>query len=77
MDEKIKVAIERLSPELLEKHKEAIAEGFENKVCPKCDAVYLAHHNFVACPFAHTDECPMVAKGAKSLLRKLLGSDEE
>ncbi len=77
MDEKIKAAIEKLSPELLEKHKEALAEGFEDKVCPKCDVIYLAHHHFVDCFLAHSGECPMVAKGTKSLVERILGSDEE
>lgn len=62
MADKIKVAIENLSPELLEKHKEAIAEGFKDKVCPKCDVAYLAHHHFIACTLAHIGECPMFSK---------------
>ena len=74
MADKIKLAIESLSPELLEKHQEAIVEGFEDKVCSKCGVVYLAHHHFVSCLLAHCGECPMVSKGAKTLLRRLLGS---
>ncbi len=74
---KIKKAISELSLSLSEKHKEALKEGYKDELCPKCGAVYLAHHHFVACGLARCGECPMVSKSdPRSLLKQLMEEDE-
>jgi len=74
---KIKNAIKKLTPELKEKHKEALAEGYKDEVCKKCGTVLLAHHHFVHCVNARLGECPMVSKKMpKSLLDMMVGEEE-
>ncbi len=61
LDPKIASAIAELSPELKTKHKEALAEGHTDDVCPRCDQVLLAHQHFLRC---RDTECPQVSRGA-------------
>ena len=77
MNKQIKQAIKELSAELLKKHKEALAEGYKDKICPKCGNIFLAHHHFVNCHLAHCGECPMVSQGTKSVFEHILGEITE
>ena len=70
--DKIQKVIKALTPDLIEKHREALAEGYKDEVCPKCEQVFLSHHHFVNCIYAHCEDCPMVPSGAKSLLEQIL-----
>ena len=70
---KIKNSIKNLTPELIIEHNKCLAEGFKDKVCPKCGVVYLAHHHFINCELGRYGECPIVSKSnPKSILQQLL-----
>lgn len=56
MDERLKLALNNLSPELKVEHDKCIAEGLKDEFCPKCDRLFLAHHHFVRC---NEKSCPM------------------
>jgi len=72
----IEEAIRNLSPELKEKHKKALAEGYKNEICPECKTVLLAHHHFLMCAKVREGKCPMVSKSnPKSLLEQILPDD--
>lgn len=50
-------------------HQEAIGEGYKDEVCPKCGAIFLAHHHLLDCP---DRDCPMKGNDGKSILEMLL-----
>lgn len=54
-------------------HEEALEEGYEDKICPKCGVVFLAHHHFVRCEYAKLGTCAMVKSDTKSVLENIIG----
>ena len=70
---KIDKAISLLSPNQIKSHDESLGQGYEDEVCPRCHQVMLAHKHLINCDYARRGECPMVPKGAKSLLQQAMG----
>ena len=66
--------LSKLSPEDVNRHNEAIKEGYKDEQCPKCKQWFLAFHHFIRCDLARHGDCPMVSN-PKSLLEQIF--DEE
>ena len=60
-DAKIERQKVKLSKKDFKKYKEARIKGHENKVCPKCNAVFLAHHH-ITCVYINSNQCPIINK---------------
>ena len=59
-----------LTDEILKLREEALAEGYKDQKCPKCEALLLANHHFLICD---TSECPMRSKTeTRSLLERFV-----
>ena len=78
---RIEAAISQLDENGHKLHKQALAEGYEDEVCPhaECGAVLLAHHHFILCGI---QDCPMVSRqnlnrdgNPKTLLETLVKED--
>ncbi len=73
--ERIQKLLRRLGPEDQAQEAKALAEGYTDAVCSKCQTVFLAYHHFVDCG---ERSCPMIAREADgtpkaSLLEQILG----
>ncbi len=73
--EKIQTRLSHLGSADQEREAKALAEGYTDRVCPKCQRVILAFHHYVAC---NEPSCPIIAREADgtpkaSLLQQLLG----
>lgn len=71
---RIDAAIGALSLADVDRHNEAIKEGYKDEACPKCGAIFLAHHHLVNCTNA-PNNCPMVGSGSKSIIERIFGDD--
>jgi ribosomal protein S27AE len=71
----IELRVAQLDDDTKKLREQAIAQGYKDDICPKCSTVLLAHHHFVACNYARTNNCPM--SNNTSLLDMLLGSESE
>jgi hypothetical protein len=51
-------------------HAEAIAEGYKDEVCPKCNVNFPAEIHFVRC---EAESCPMIStKDSRTLLEMFI-----